>query len=60
MAGADRDGGPFGMLLMDAMAGGGGAYIDHDGLATPNVGWATSAVLLSFIDESGKNRLPIY
>ena len=24
MAGADRDGGPFGMLLMDAMAGGGG------------------------------------
>jgi N-methylhydantoinase B len=32
MAGADRDGGPFGMLLMDAMAGGGGAYIDHDGL----------------------------
>ena len=30
--GADRDGGPFGMLLMDAMAGGGGAYIDHDGL----------------------------
>jgi N-methylhydantoinase B len=32
MAGRDRDGGPFGMLLMDAMAGGGGAYIDHDGL----------------------------
>ena len=32
MAGADRDGGPFGTLLMDAMAGGGGAYIDHDGL----------------------------
>jgi N-methylhydantoinase B len=32
MAGADRDGSPFGMLLMDAMAGGGGAYIDHDGL----------------------------
>ena len=32
MAGADRDSGPFGMLLMDAMAGGGGAYIDHDGL----------------------------
>ena len=30
--GPDRDGGPFGMLLMDAMAGGGGAYIDHDGL----------------------------
>ena len=32
MAGNDRDGGPFGMLLMDAMAGGGGAYFDHDGL----------------------------
>jgi N-methylhydantoinase B len=32
MAGPDRDGGPFGMLLMDAMAGGGGAYVDHDGL----------------------------
>ena len=32
MAGRDRDGGPFGMLLMDAMAGGGGAYVDHDGL----------------------------
>jgi len=32
MAGCDRDGGPFGMLLMDAMAGGGGAYVDHDGL----------------------------
>ena len=32
MAGPDRDGGPFGMLFMDAMAGGGGAYIDHDGL----------------------------
>jgi N-methylhydantoinase B len=32
MAGRDRDGGPFGMLLMDAMAGGGGAYCDHDGL----------------------------
>ncbi len=32
MAGPDRDGGPFGILLMDAMAGGGGAYIDHDGL----------------------------
>jgi N-methylhydantoinase B len=32
MAGPDRDGSPFGMLLMDAMAGGGGAYLDHDGL----------------------------
>jgi N-methylhydantoinase B len=32
MAGADRDGSLFGMLFMDAMAGGGGAYIDHDGL----------------------------
>jgi len=32
MAGPDRDGSPFGMLLMDAMAGGGGAYVDHDGL----------------------------
>jgi N-methylhydantoinase B len=32
MGGRDRDGGPFGTLLMDSMAGGGGAYIDHDGL----------------------------
>src|SRR6202050_1959404 len=32
LGGRDRDGGPFGPLLMDSMAGGGGAYIDHDGL----------------------------
>jgi N-methylhydantoinase B len=32
MAGRDRDGGPFGTLLLDATAGGGGAYVDHDGL----------------------------
>jgi len=32
LGGRDRDGGPFGTLLMDSMAGGGGAYIDHDGL----------------------------
>ncbi len=32
LAGQDRDGGPFGTLLMDAMLAGGGAYEDHDGL----------------------------
>lgn len=32
LAGLDRDGGPFGTLLMDAMLAGGGAYADHDGL----------------------------
>jgi len=32
MAGADRDGSPYGTFLMDSMAGGGGAYADHDGL----------------------------
>jgi N-methylhydantoinase B len=32
MAGRDRDGGPFGTFLMDSLAGGGGAFIDHDGL----------------------------
>lgn len=32
LAGSDRDGGPFGTFFMDAMAGGGGAYADHDGL----------------------------
>lgn len=32
MAGQDRDGGPFATFLMDSMAGGGGAYCDHDGL----------------------------
>jgi N-methylhydantoinase B len=30
--GPNRDGSPFGTLLMDSMAGGGGAYLDHDGL----------------------------
>lgn len=32
MAGADRDGSPFGTFLLDSTAGGGGAFIDHDGL----------------------------
>jgi N-methylhydantoinase B len=32
LAGRDRDGGPFGFLFMDSMAGGGGAFVDHDGL----------------------------
>jgi N-methylhydantoinase B len=32
MAGKDRDGGPFATFLLDSMAGGGGAYCDHDGL----------------------------
>lgn len=32
MAGRDRDGGPFGTFLLDSLAGGGGAFIDHDGL----------------------------
>jgi N-methylhydantoinase B len=30
--GKDRDGLPYGNFLMDSMAGGGGAYNDHDGL----------------------------
>jgi N-methylhydantoinase B len=30
--GADRDGRPYGNFLLDSMAGGGGAYSDHDGL----------------------------
>lgn len=32
LAGRDRDGGPFGTFLLDSLAGGGGAFIDHDGL----------------------------
>ena len=32
MAGRDRDGGIFGTFLLDSLAGGGGAFIDHDGL----------------------------
>lgn len=32
MAGRDRDGGPFGTFLLDSLAGGGGAFVDHDGL----------------------------
>ena len=32
LAGRDRDGGPYGFFFMDAMAGGGGAFVDHDGL----------------------------
>jgi N-methylhydantoinase B len=32
MAGADRDGGPFGTFLLDSTIGGAGAYLDHDGL----------------------------
>jgi N-methylhydantoinase B len=32
MAGQNRDGGPFGTFLLDSTAGGGGAFIDHDGL----------------------------
>ncbi|NTA40258.1 hydantoinase B/oxoprolinase family protein [Agrobacterium salinitolerans] len=32
LAGKDRDGGLFGTFLLDATAGGGGAYRDHDGL----------------------------
>lgn len=32
LAGTGRDGGPFGTMLLDSTAGGGGAYIDHDGL----------------------------
>ena len=32
LAGLDGDGEPFGTLFLDSMAGGGGAYEDHDGL----------------------------
>lgn len=32
LAGRGRDGEPFGTFLLDSTAGGGGAYIDHDGL----------------------------
>ncbi len=32
LAGQGRDGEPFGTFLLDSTAGGGGAYIDHDGL----------------------------
>lgn len=32
LAGRDRDGSPFGTFLLDSTAGGGGAFIDHDGL----------------------------
>jgi len=32
LAGRDRDGRTFGTFLLDATAGGGGAYLDHDGL----------------------------
>ncbi|MDP6426872.1 MAG: hydantoinase B/oxoprolinase family protein [Rhodospirillales bacterium] len=32
LAGRDRDGGAYGTMLMDSMLGGGGAYVDHDGL----------------------------
>jgi N-methylhydantoinase B len=32
LSGTDRDGLPYGNFLMDSMAGGGGAYHDHDGL----------------------------
>jgi N-methylhydantoinase B len=32
LGGLDRDGSPYGTLLLDATAGGGGAYEDHDGL----------------------------
>ena len=32
LAGGNRDGSPFGTFLLDSTAGGGGAFIDHDGL----------------------------
>src|SRR5690606_39983720 len=32
LSGTDRDGLPYGNFLLDSMAGGGGAYDDHDGL----------------------------
>lgn len=32
LAGRGRDGAPFGTFLLDSTAGGGGAYLDHDGL----------------------------
>lgn len=32
LAGQGRDGEPFGTFLLDSTAGGGGAFIDHDGL----------------------------
>jgi N-methylhydantoinase B len=32
LAGRNRDGAPFGTFLLDSTAGGGGAFIDHDGL----------------------------
>jgi N-methylhydantoinase B len=32
LAGRDRSGGPYGNFIMDALAGGGGAFVDHDGL----------------------------
>ena len=32
LSGKDRDGGTFGTFLLDATAGGGGAFPDHDGL----------------------------
>src|ERR1700733_5575224 len=31
LAGADRDGSPYGTFFMDALAGGGGAFVAHDG-----------------------------
>ncbi len=32
LAGRDREGGPYGTMLMESMLGGGGAFVDHDGL----------------------------
>jgi N-methylhydantoinase B len=32
LSGPGRDGEPFGTFLLDSTAGGGGAYVDHDGL----------------------------
>jgi len=54
LAGRDRDGGPFGTFLMDSMAGGGGAYRDHDGL-TPSADYCVPRPTIGNVETHEAN-----
>jgi N-methylhydantoinase B len=49
--GSDRDGGPFGTYILDGMAGGGGAYANHDGL-DPGVDFAIPKPRIGNVEDA--------
>lgn len=59
LSGRDRDGGAYGTLLMDAMAGGGGAHPDHDGLS-PGADYSIPRPAISNVENAEANGPILY